>query len=52
MGAQFWLHADLILSGQLTAEKDYILNWFTESGFVIEAEASKEEWWGVHAKRI
>ncbi|OIP52178.1 MAG: 50S ribosomal protein L11 methyltransferase [Fibrobacteres bacterium CG2_30_45_31] len=44
--------ADLILSGQLTAEKDYILNWFTESGFVIEAEASKEEWWGVHAKRI
>jgi len=38
-----------ILSGQLEYEKHFILDWFKEAGFGVEAEVVDEEWWAVRA---
>jgi ribosomal protein L11 methyltransferase len=39
-----------ILSGQLEYEKHFILDWFKEAGFSVEAEIVNEEWWAVISK--
>ncbi|MDD7300038.1 ribosomal protein L11 methyltransferase [Fibrobacter intestinalis] len=38
-----------LLTGQLTAEKDYILHWFQECGFQVVRENTRDEWWCVDA---
>lgn len=38
-----------LLTGQLTAEKDYVLDWFKDSGFQVLAEDTRDEWWCVKA---
>ena len=38
-----------ILTGQLTAEKDFVLDWFREAGFCIVREQTRDEWWCVEA---
>jgi len=38
-----------ILSGQLECEKHFILDWFKEADFDVEAEVVDEEWWAVRA---
>ena len=40
---------ELIISGQLEVEKDYILKWFDEAGFKVSVERTKGEWWSVLA---
>lgn len=40
---------ELIISGQLVTEKDYILKWFEEAGFKASVEREKGEWWSVLA---
>ncbi|MCK9181294.1 MAG: 50S ribosomal protein L11 methyltransferase [Fibrobacteraceae bacterium] len=42
----------LVLTGQLTSEKDYVLDWFAESGFDVLREKTKDEWWCVDAERV
>ena len=34
-----------LLTGQLTAEKDYVLDWFKEAGFTAVRENTRDEWW-------
>lgn len=41
-----------ILTGQLTAEKDYILDWFKECQFKTLREQTRDEWWCVEAERL
>lgn len=41
-----------ILTGQLTAEKDYVLDWFKESQFKTLREQTRDEWWCVEAERL
>ena len=41
---------ELIISGQLVTEKDYILKWFDEVGFKVSVERTKGEWWSVLAR--
>ena len=41
---------ELIISGQLEVEKDYILKWFDEAGFKVSVERTKGEWWSVLAR--
>ena len=41
---------ELIISGQLVVEKDYILKWFDEAGFKVSVERTKGEWWSVLAR--
>lgn len=38
-----------ILTGQLTAEKDFVLDWFREAGFCVVREQTRDEWWCVDA---
>jgi ribosomal protein L11 methyltransferase len=40
---------ELIISGQLLTEKDYILKWFEEAGFKVKLERESGEWWSVLA---
>jgi ribosomal protein L11 methyltransferase len=40
---------ELIISGQLLTEKDYILKWFDEAGFKVKVERESGEWWSVLA---
>lgn len=40
-----------LLTGQLTAEKDYVLDWFKEAGFTAVRESTRDEWWIVDAVR-
>ena len=40
---------ELIISGQLLTEKDYILKWFEEAGFKVKQERISTEWWSVLA---
>jgi ribosomal protein L11 methyltransferase len=40
---------ELIISGQLITEKDYILRWFEEAGFKVKVERESGEWWSVLA---
>ena len=40
-----------ILTGQLTAEKDYVLDWFKECRFKTLREQTRDEWWCVEAER-
>jgi hypothetical protein len=40
---------ELIISGQLLTEKDYILKWFEEAGFKVKVERESGEWWSVLA---
>ena len=40
---------ELIISGQLLTEKDYILKWFEEAGFKVKEERVSTEWWSVLA---
>lgn len=41
--------SELIISGQLVSEKDFVLNWFNESGFAVKLERVSGEWWSVLA---
>lgn len=41
---------ELIISGQLVTEKDYILKWFEEACFKVSVERTKGEWWSVLAR--
>lgn len=41
---------ELIISGQLATERDYIVKWFAEAGFSITLERTSGEWWSVLAK--
>ena len=41
---------ELIISGQLLTEKDYILRWFEEAGFKVKEERISTEWWSVLAQ--
>lgn len=41
---------ELIISGQLATERDYIVEWFNEAGFSITQERTSGEWWSVLAK--
>ena len=41
---------ELIISGQLLTEKDYILKWFEEAGFKVKLERESGEWWSVLAR--
>jgi ribosomal protein L11 methyltransferase len=41
---------ELVLSGQLLTEKDYILQWFEEAGFTVVQERVSGEWWSVLAR--
>lgn len=40
---------ELIISGQLLTEKDYIFKWFDEAGFKVKVERESGEWWSVLA---
>ena len=40
-----------LLTGQLTAEKNYVLDWFQEAGFKTLREETRDEWWCVDAIR-
>jgi ribosomal protein L11 methyltransferase len=40
---------ELIISGQLLTEKDYILRWFEEAGFKVKVDRVSGEWWSVLA---
>ena len=40
---------ELIISGQLLTEKEYILRWFEEAGFKVKEERISGEWWSVLA---
>lgn len=40
---------ELIISGQLATERDYIVKWFEEAGFSIKEERFSGEWWSVLA---
>lgn len=40
---------ELIISGQLATERDYIVKWFDEVGFKIKTERVSGEWWSVLA---
>lgn len=40
---------ELVISGQLLTEKDYILKWFDEVGFKVKQERVSGEWWSVLA---
>jgi len=41
---------ELIISGQLATERDYIIKWFEEAGFSVTLERTSGEWWSVLAK--
>lgn len=41
---------ELIISGQLLTEKEYILKWFKEAGLSVEVERESGEWWSVLAR--
>lgn len=41
---------ELIISGQLATERDYIIKWFDEAGFSVTLERTSGEWWSVLAK--
>ena len=41
---------ELIISGQLLTEKDYILKWFDEAGYKVVQERISTEWWSVLAR--
>lgn len=41
-----------ILTGQLTAEKNYVLSWFDECRFKPVREKTRDEWWCVEAIRM
>jgi ribosomal protein L11 methyltransferase len=41
---------ELVISGQLLTEKDYILKWFEEAGFTVVQERISQEWWSVLAR--
>lgn len=41
---------ELIISGQLATERDYIVEWFNDAGFSITQERTSGEWWSVLAK--
>lgn len=41
-----------LLTGQLTAEKDYVLDWFKGAGFHVLAETTRDEWWCVKAVKV
>ncbi len=41
-----------ILTGQLTAEKDYVLSWFEECHFKAIREQTRDEWWCIEAERL
>ena len=41
---------NLIISGQLATERDYIIKWFEEAGFSVTQERTSGEWWSVLAK--
>jgi len=45
-------NGEFILSGQLEAEKHFILDWFKEAGFEVCKELVCEEWWSVFSKFI
>ena len=45
------LDGTFILTGQLTAEKNYVLDWFAECKFEVLSEETRDEWWCVEAKR-
>ncbi len=40
-----------ILTGQLTSEKNYVLDWFAKCKFEVVSEETRDEWWCVEAKR-
>lgn len=40
----------LIISGQLEAEKNYVLDWFREASLSVEKEIVRGEWWSVCAE--
>jgi len=40
-------NGEFILSGQLEAEKHFILDWFKEAGFTVCRELICDEWWAV-----
>ncbi len=40
-----------ILTGQLTLEKNYVLDWFADCKFEVVSEETRDEWWCVEAKR-
>lgn len=42
-------NGELIISGQLATERDYIVGWFEEAGFAIKEERFSGEWWSVLA---
>lgn len=44
-------HGELIISGQLVTEKDFILKWFEETNFKVECERESGEWWSVLARK-
>jgi len=45
-------NGEFILSGQLEAEKHFILDWFKEAGFEVCKELVCEEWWAVFSKFV
>jgi len=45
-------NGEFILSGQLEAEKHFILDWFKEAGFEVCKELVSEEWWAVFSKFV
>ncbi|MEE1068593.1 MAG: 50S ribosomal protein L11 methyltransferase [Fibrobacteraceae bacterium] len=40
-----------VVSGQLEEEKQYVLDWFNECGFTLDAELIRGEWWSARARR-
>jgi ribosomal protein L11 methyltransferase len=40
---------ELVISGQLETEKDYVLRWFEEIGLTVLQERVSGEWWSVLA---
>ena len=41
---------ELVISGQLETEKDYVLRWFEEIGLTVVQERVSGEWWSVLAR--
>jgi ribosomal protein L11 methyltransferase len=37
----------LIISGQLLAEKDFVLDWFKQSNIEATTEIAQGEWWAI-----
>ncbi len=44
-------NGQLVISGQLVNEKDYILDWFREWNATVENEIVKGEWWSVRCRK-